>query len=67
MALMHKFYMATFIPAVLEMFLPWVSIVVEEVNMYYNLVHYPSCVGHNRLTFDFPILLAEHCIEGASC
>ena len=46
-------------PAVLEMFLQWISNVVEEVNTYYNLVHYPVLVAHNGFTFDFPILLAE--------
>jgi len=28
-------------PAVLELFLQWIS-TVEEVNTYYNLVHHPS-------------------------
>ena len=46
-------------PAVLEMFLQWVGNVVEEVNTYYNLLHYPVLVAHNGFTFDFPILLAE--------
>ena len=43
-------------PAVLEMFLQWIHDVVEEVNIHYNLVHYPVLVV---LTFDFPIMLAE--------
>ena len=46
-------------PAVLEMFLQWVSNAVDEVNTYYNLMHYPILVAHNGFTFDFPILLAE--------
>jgi len=38
-------------PAVLKIFLEWVSNEVEDVNTCYNL--------YNEFTFDFPILLAE--------
>ena len=49
-------------PAVLEMFLQWISNVVEDVNTYYNLVHYPVLVAHNEFTFDFPSSW-QSCIE----
>ena len=41
------------------MSLQWVGNVVEEINTYYNLLHYPVLVAHNGFTFDFPILFAE--------